>query len=150
MIAYDFDGVLAQAPPESKKAWRRMNGEERKARRAFLLAWYEATPPLFIPDVNVGHFEVITARSEWAREVSLAWLQRRYPYRTGLHMLGKTSRTIENVVAFKADVLRRFGVTDYHEDNRAVVRGLRRAVPTCRVWHYKGGRMLLDYPEAPL
>jgi len=65
-------------------------------------------------------------------------------------MLGKKARNIENVVAFKADVLRRCGVTDYAEDNRTVVRELRKVVKTCRVWHFKGGRMVLDYSDAPL
>ena len=147
-VAYDFDGVLAEAPPESAKAWRRMKGPERLERRAFLARWYLTAKGLYKP-TEYG-FHVITARSAWAKETSLDWLMARFGDRMiGLHML-EGARNLENVVKFKARVLVEFGVTDYSEDNRAVVTALRKAVPTCRVWHYKGGRMNLDYPEAPL
>ncbi len=147
-VAYDLDGVLAEAPPEGSKAWRRMKGPERAERRAFLGRWYLTAKGLHKPTEH--GFHVVTARSTWARETTLDWLAARYGDRMlGLHML-KGGRTIERVVAFKAGVLRELGATDYSEDNRTVVVALRKAVPECRIWHYKGGRMNLDYPEAPL
>lgn len=55
------------------------------------------------------------------------------------------ARTIERVLAFKSGVLRLYGITDYAEDNREVVRGLRALKLDCRIWHFKRGCMILDY-----
>ena len=147
MWAYDLDGVLAEAPPAYVKPWRKMTGPERAAQITRTIDHYLVAHSLFSPEP--GDFHVITARKVTTRKVSLDWLERRFGQRVlELHML-EEGRTIENVVRFKADVLRRIGATDYAEDNRTVVRELRKQDLACRIWHFKKGEMRLDY-EAPL
>lgn len=144
--AFDLDGVLCDAfRASSAKSWRRMSGAERTQRREELATFYVAALPLFRP--TCAKFHVVTARKESERVVTQAWLTEHLGERVmSLHMLN-VGRTIENVVAFKADALRELGATDFHEDNRQIVRGLRRAVQ-CRVWWFTKGQMVLDY-EAP-
>jgi hypothetical protein len=127
-----------------------MDGPERLARRLFADAFHVGAAPLYRPPEG-QRFHVITARTEAARSLTLTWLMREFDSRVlGLHML-KGARTYKAVIAFKASVLQELGTTDYAEDNRTVVLGLRRRLPACRVWHYRGVRegMVLDY-EAPL
>lgn len=147
--AYDCDGVLAVGPPDPPKPWRRMKGPEREAWRVQLEQHYRQAAVLYEPPPT-QFFVVITARSLWAHQVTEAWLVKHYGPRVDELCTLVGARTIERVVEFKAGILRTRGITDYVEDNRTVVRGLRRAVPQCRIWHYKGGQMNLDYPEAPL
>ena len=147
-VAYDLDGVLCETPPLHTKPWRRMNGQERREHTERLRRYYVTAKSLYVPREH--GFHVITARSKWAEEITRNWLAAHFGDRVlKLHML-EGPRTTERVVAFKATVLLALKVSDYSEDNRDVVRGLRKAVPTCRVWHYKGGMMKLDYPEAPV
>lgn len=131
--AYDFDGVLAEAPPHPAKKWGLMKGPERAARKAQLLEHYARARPLLTPETR--SFAVITARSQWAKPVSMDWLKRYYAGRWELWTLLE-ARTIPNVVAFKAQALRDYGATDFAEDNVTVVRALRRALPACRIWLY--------------
>lgn len=138
--AYDFDGVLAEAPPPAPKKWGLMKGPERAARKQLLLEHYARARPLLAPETR--DFLVITARSLWAQAVSEEWLRRYYPLRWGLDML-EEARTIRNVVRFKAASLRDYGATDFAEDNVQIVRALRREVPECRVWLYRAGRLEL-------
>lgn len=148
IYAYDLDGVLAEVPSDGKKSWRHMNGRERGERREELLAHYATAKPLFLPPMGQVFF-VVTARSLWAREVTGRWLDKHHGRSVVELVMNEGARTIENVVVFKAAFLRAKFVTDYAEDNRAVVRGLRKVLPTCRVWHFKKGNMVLDY-EAPI
>lgn len=143
--AYDFDGVLAEAPPHPAKKWGYMNGGERRVHRAMLLEHYASARALIAPETRT--FAVITARSRWAQNVSEAWLARYYPARWELFMLDE-ARTIRNVVAFKAKCLRELAATDFAEDNVTVVRALRRAVPHCRVWLYRNGELEWTPPDA--
>lgn len=147
VYAYDLDGVLAEAPPASPKAWRRMSGVERTQHQQRTIAHYAVAAVLYRPPPG-QRFHVITARKQTTRDVTGAWLLRAFgPGVVQLWML-EEGRTIENVVRFKADVLRRVGATDYAEDNRTVVRELRKLDLPCRIWHFKKGRMVLDY-DAP-
>ena len=151
-VAYDLDGVLCEAPPANHKPWRKMKGPERAAHQDMLKDWYGKAKGLYWPTERAFH--VITARSEANRAITERWLARHFGGKNArevveLHMFSG-ARTIANVVEYKARVLKRIKATDYSEDNRDVVRALRRAVPECRVWHYKNGQMLLDYREAPL
>ncbi|MGA7119750.1 MAG: hypothetical protein WBY94_06615 [Polyangiaceae bacterium] len=125
-----------------------MTGPERIARRDALLAHYETAPVLYVPPA-FQDFVVVTARGQAAKDVTVAWLRRHYGHHVTAFATLAGARTTERVVEFKAAFLREQEVTDYAEDNRAVVRGLRKVLSSCRVWHYKKGQMLLDY-EAPL
>lgn len=148
IVGYDFDGVLAVQPPDTGIPWRKMNGAQRKEKKDWLIRWYTNAPQLFIPNEN--EFVVITARKNTPEifEISVNWLRQRLPGKSfNLEML-KESRNIENVVAFKSEVINRYGLKDYTEDNRVVVNALRKTVTTCRVWHFKNGRQILDY-QAP-
>lgn len=147
--AFDLDGVLCEPfAPSTTKAWRRMNGQERAQRKEEQASFYVNARPLLDPEPR--RFHVITARKDSsARRQTEAWLGKHLPGRViQLHMLTE-GRTIENVVRFKSAVLRDVGAKDYAEDNRIIVNALRKAVPMCRVWHFKNGRLNLDYADAP-
>lgn len=143
--AYDLDGVLAVQPPLSKIPWRKMKGPERRAQKDWLLKWYASATTIHIP--NEREFLVVTARkaSEDVRLVTMKWLEEHYfDRKIRLEMLS-VSRSIENVVNFKTEVLKTYGVEDYTEDNRKVANALRLTCPETRVWHYKDGKQNLDY-----
>lgn len=133
VFGYDFDGVLAEGPAPNTKKWGLMNGAERAAHRAGLVAHYRIARPLLVPDGK--HFHVITARKHNpdVAEASSQWLERHYPRRWTLHLL-VGSRTYENVIAHKRKVIETFGIEDFTEDNPTIVRALRRFCPRVRVW----------------
>lgn len=137
--AYDFDGVLAVGPPPNEIPWGKMNGSQRARRRLWLLDWYATAPRIYDPPEE--RFWVISARKEdpEVRSVSARWLLRNYRGRAvGLSLLSE-ARTTENAVRFKAGIIVREGFTDFTEDNLQVVRGVARALPSCRVWLFKDG-----------
>lgn len=148
LAAYDFDGVLAQGPPKTPKAWRRMNGPERSAWKQALVGYYAKAQPIIIPTEK--QFHVISARKDTpeVRAASEAWLERHYPGRcVALHLLS-VSRSLENVIEFKSQALRAIGATDFTEDNRDVVKGIRGLVDQgklkCRIWLFHKGQISLD------
>jgi hypothetical protein len=116
-----------------------MDGSARAARRLFLLDWYANAPVLFNPPER--DFWVISARKEGpeVRAISWRWLTRSFPDRVVAMFLLQESRTIKNVVAYKARTIAREGFTDFTEDNPEVVRGVAKVLPSCRVWLFKDG-----------
>lgn len=148
-VGYDMDGVLAVQPPDTGTPWRKMNGEQRKAKQRWLVEWYRNAKPILMPKEE--EFIVITARknTEEIRGVTLDWLGRRFPGRNiKLEML-QESRNIENVVKFKSGIIQGYGLTDYTEDNKVVVKALRGLKLNCRIWLFADEQQILDY-NAPL
>lgn len=139
MIAYDFDGVLAESPPASTKPWGQMNGRERAQRQQALLDHYGKAQPLLIPKEP---FIVISARKETAdiRFVSTQWLKTHHQHNfQELHLL-PIARTIKNVVTFKAAILQHTQATTFTEDNRNILKGLKSITElTCQLYYWKQG-----------
>lgn len=136
-VAYDLDGVLAEGPPPSEKPWGRMNGTERKTRQDQLLQAYAQAKRLFEPPES--RFLVISARKEspQVRVATVAWLDQHFPGRYRLFLLTK-SRTLKNVIAFKAAVLQSELVLEFTEDNRQVLQGIHQASPNKpQLWLYE-------------
>jgi hypothetical protein len=125
-----------------------MNGVERARWREFLKEFYRSAPTLYVPPGD-DRFHVVTARNQSTRPETLGWLRERHGLRVSEVFMLSVARTLENVVVFKSHTLLTTGVVDYAEDNRSVVRALRPLLPACRVWHFKRGKLVLDY-EAPL
>lgn len=134
VIGFDVDGVLADKPPASKKKWGRMNGLERHQRRDDLLDWYANADVLLRP---TEAFIAISARRNdpSVRSVTEKWLDTYQPHCVGLFLL-PVSRSIKNVVAFKRAVVNAQKLTDFTEDNKAILRGLLGYVPNTRLWYF--------------
>lgn len=129
IVSYDIDGVLAAQPPASEKKWGHMGGAERKARKDFLYDWYENAERLLLP--KEAEFFAISARKREPRvfEITRTWLNKYYGNRVkGFYLLG-TSRTIENVVKFKSEMVIELGVKRHYEDNKKVLKGMRKLLP---------------------
>lgn len=134
MIGYDVDGVLAVKPPMPDMKWGRMNGEQRRARQQQLLDWYSNCDPILQPDEP---FVAISARKEnpETRLATEIWIQRHQPNCRAIYLL-PISRSIENVVAFKAAVIRDLELTDFTEDNKKILRGLAKEDLSTRLWYF--------------
>lgn len=148
VIAYDLDGVLAQSPPSSPKKWGHMKGDERRMRKLELLHWYSKAAILFNPPEQF--FYIVTARKADSiiRDVTYLWLKQNFPGRIkGVHHL-KVSRSLENVIKFKTEILIQIKATEFTEDNVAVVAGVRKALPAVYTWLFKDGKKLPD-PRRP-
>jgi hypothetical protein len=129
IVSYDIDGVLAAQPPPNEKKWGRMNGTERKARKEFLIDWYTNAEKLIEPTETTFH--AISARKREPRvyEVTKDWLNEYYPERViSFHLLGE-SRSVVNVVAYKSSKVLELGVSRHYEDNKKVLRGMRKILP---------------------
>jgi len=129
MIAFDMDGVLCEIlPPRRTKSWGRMNGAERQAWNAGLLAAYHTALPMrrWQPGCPV-----ITARKA-TPEIALAtaaWFQLHYGETPEhIHYLEK-ARTLENNIAHKARWLLYHGITVFYDDTLPLLRGLRPLLP---------------------
>jgi hypothetical protein len=129
IVSYDIDGVLAGQPPPNEKKWGRMNGTERKARKEFLIDWYTNAEKLIEPAETTFH--AISARKREPRvyEATKNWLNIYYPERViSFHLLG-VSRSVANVVVYKASKVLELGVARHYEDNKKVLRGMRKILP---------------------
>lgn len=129
IVSYDIDGVLAQQPPPNEKKWGLMNGVERKARKIFLNNWYASANKLLNPKEET--FYAISARKQedQIRTITNNWLYQHYPQRVlGLYLLNKP-RNIQNVVQFKAQTIIKLNAQRHYEDNKKVLKGLRKLLP---------------------
>ena len=123
----DFDGVLCEAFHDSNpKTFYKMNGVERKERKAKELKHYVTAPLIFSPEFD---FVCITARKDnpTNRRLSALWLVRNSVRAKKLYMLN-TARTIKNVGIFKANVIRIEKITDYIEDNPDVLKEIKKHI----------------------
>jgi hypothetical protein len=138
VIGYDIDGVLASKPPLSEKKWGRMNGDERKAYKAQLLVEYANARPLLKP---TEPFIAISARKndDVIYNITLDWLHQHHGDLVVSMALLPFSRTVENVVAFKSSVIEQYGLTDFTEDNKAILKGLSQLGLSTRLWYWVEG-----------
>ena len=137
MIGFDIDGVLAEKPPASEKAWGKMNGEQRKARKEFLLQWYENAGTLYQP---TEPFIAISARKDEPAVVAITedWLRKHYPLMQEFVLL-PMSRSIENVVRFKSAAIVNYQITEFTEDNKKVLKGIAAHNLDCHLWFWEKG-----------
>ena len=127
IVAYDLDGVLAESPLPNDKKWGLMNGAERKERKEYLREHYLSAKPIYNPPEK--SFYVITARKTDTKAITAIWLDKHFPKRVaGLFMLD-VSRTIENVVNFKTQVLLNIKAEVFVEDNKKVLVGIKKRLP---------------------
>jgi hypothetical protein len=138
LIGFDIDGVLAEKPPASDKAWGKMNGIERKARKQFLLDWYRNALPLY-PTITEP-FIAISARKDEIeiQAITRGWLAEHYPLVQELVLL-PMSRSIENVVRFKSAALVNYQITEFTEDNKKVLKGIAAHGLDCQLWFWEKG-----------
>lgn len=130
IVSYDIDGVLAEQPPPNSKKWGHMDGAERRARKEFLYDWYANATPLIQPKED--KFYAISARKREPRvwNITKDWLNKYYSERViDFRLLGE-SRTVENVVRFKSQTVLELGVQRHYEDNKKVLKGMRKLLPS--------------------
>lgn len=129
IVSYDIDGVLAAQPPANEKKWGHMDGAERRARKEFLYDWYANAEKLIEPAEQ--EFYAISARKREPRihTITKDWLNKYYGKRVLAFYLLGTSRTVENVVQFKSETVLELGVQRHYEDNKKVLRGMRKVLP---------------------
>lgn len=134
---YDIDGVLAAQPPASDKKWGHMNGQERNARKQFLVEWYLYAEPLYSPPQKAV---AISARknTEEINSITGAWLSTHRPQITHYYLLNST-RTLDNVAAYKSQVLTQEAVTDYVEDNKQILKRIKKLNPDINLYHWEKG-----------
>jgi hypothetical protein len=140
IVSYDIDGVLAAQPPPSEMKWGKMNGVQRKARKDFLYDWYENAEKLIEPVET--QFYAISARKREPRihTITKDWLNKYYGGRViSFHLLDNT-RTVENVVRFKSEKVLELGIQRHYEDNKKVLRGMRKLLPqTVELYFWERG-----------
>ena len=129
IVSYDIDGVLAAQPPANDKKWGHMNGAERKARQKFLYNWYMAAERLLEPTETT--FFAISARKNnpLVYDITKNWLEKHYSNRVKRCFLLDTSRTVENVVKFKSQIVLSNNIQRHYEDNKTVLKGMRKLLP---------------------
>lgn len=140
IVSYDVDGVLAEQPPPSAKKWGQMKGEERQARQEFLKNWYHNAKPLLNPKEQ--HFYAISARKreQIIYNITKHWIKKHHGDRLlGLYLL-KESRSIENVVAFKTHIVQQLKIQRHYEDNRKILKGMRKLLsPDIELYFWEKG-----------
>jgi hypothetical protein len=129
IVSYDIDGVLAAQPPAHDVKWGRMNGEERRARKDFLTDWYTTAEKLIEPVEPTFHAISARKAENKIQQITKNWLDQNYPNRVISFHLLTTTRSIENVVKFKSEKVLDLGVQRHYEDNKKVLRGMRKILP---------------------
>jgi hypothetical protein len=139
IVSYDIDGVLAKQPPQSLKKWGKMNGDERKKRKEFLNYWYLNASKLIEPKEPI--FYAISARKndEKVLKITNYWLKKNYPNRVISFFLLSKSRSLENVIEFKSNVIKHLKVDRHYEDNKKVLKGLKKSLPEVEFYFWEIG-----------
>jgi hypothetical protein len=129
-VSYDIDGVLADKPPPSDQKWGKMNGEQRRGRKNFLVDWYKNATPLIQPKED--KFYAISARKLEPNVCAATeqWLNAHYPNRVLDFFLLNESRTVENAAKFKAGIVRELGIERHYEDNKKVLKAMKKLIPS--------------------
>lgn len=129
IVSYDIDGVLAEQPPPSSIKWGKMNGEQRKERKRFLVNWYKTATPLLFPKEQ--EFYAISARKlePAVYDATENWLQTHYPDRVLNVYLLNNSRTVENAAKFKSNIIIDCGIERHYEDNKKVLKLMKKLLP---------------------
>lgn len=130
IVSYDIDGVLAEQPPASEIKWGRMNGSLRKERKEFLYDWYEHARPLLMPSEE--KFYAISARKLDPRNYTITknWLEKYHSNKVIDFYLLNESRSVENVVNFKSRTVLELGIQRHYEDNKKVLKGMSKILPS--------------------
>ena len=130
IVSYDIDGVLAEKPPQSDQKWGKMNGEQRRDRKNFLVDWYKNATPLIQPKED--KFYAISARKLEPNVCSATeqWLNAHYPNRVLDFFLLNESRTVENAAKFKASIVCELGIKRHYEDNKKVLKAMKKLIPS--------------------
>lgn len=129
IVSYDIDGVLAAQPPANTIKWGRMNGEQRRARKEFLNDWYASAERLIEPVENTFHAISARKAEDKIQQITRNWLDQNYPNRVISFHLLTTTRSVENVVKFKSEKMIDLGIQRHYEDNKKVLRGMRKILP---------------------
>tara|TARA_R110000823_G_scaffold214671_1_gene344465 strand:- start:769 stop:1215 length:447 start_codon:yes stop_codon:yes gene_type:complete len=139
IVSYDIDGVLAKQPPPSIKKWGRMNGVERRKRKEFLNYWYLNADKLIEPKEKT--FYAISARRNEKEIIKITnfWLKKNYPERVVNFYLLSNSRSLENVIEFKTNVIKHLQVNRHYEDNKKVLKGLKKSLPNVELYFWELG-----------
>jgi hypothetical protein len=129
IVSYDIDGVLADKPPASNLKWGKMNGEQRQERKKFLVDWYINATPLIQPKEE--KFYAISARKLEPNvfDATEKWLNTHYTNRVIDFFLLRESRTVENAARFKASIVCELGIMRHYEDNKKVLKEMRKHIP---------------------
>lgn len=129
IVSYDIDGVLAEQPPPSQTKWGKMNGEQRRERKRFLVDWYKNATPLLSPKEQ--EFYAISARKlePSVYDATERWLEAHYPNRVLNVYLLNDSRTVENAAKFKSDIILECNIQRHYEDNKKVLKIMRKHLP---------------------
>ena len=133
-ISYDLDGVLAEAPKIEHKKYGLMNGKERNQYHIQLAKHYLKAKKLYDPKEQ--EFYVISARrlDRTIYSITKDWLTERFGNRVlGLYLLNK-SRTYENVINFKCEMIKRVGINKHYEDDPNILKGIRKNLPAVELF----------------
>ncbi len=135
-FAYDFDGVICQAPQEAEKSMYKMSGQERKDRNAYLKHHYGHAIPLLKPTEE--EVIIITARKghKPVRQLTGFWCNKHlHGKHVTVHFL-QENRTIPNVAKHKNKVIAEFGITDFIEDNWKVLTEMKKQGTAAQRLHF--------------
>ena len=139
LVSYDIDGVLADQPPQAEKKWGHMNGLERKARKQFLYKWYQNAQPLLVP--RETEFIAISARKKepLIYDITSKWLTKNFDNKILRIYLLEKSRSLENVIEFKSNVISNCGIQRHYEDNKKVLKGISKLLPDVELYFWEKG-----------
>jgi hypothetical protein len=139
IVSYDIDGVLAQQPPPNNTKWGLMNGIQRKERLEFLNYWYANANKLIEPKEQ--KFYAISARKNnpLTLGITKSWLNKNYPNQViEVYLLNK-SRSVNNVIEFKSAVIKHFKIQRHYEDNKKILKGIRKELPNVELYFWEKG-----------
>lgn len=138
-VAYDLDGVLAEAPPPMTKKYQHMNGEERKQYKHDKMQHYANAAILLTPSED--KFLVITARKHDPEIIAITkyWLQQNLPDKEIeiCFFQSLVRKTYDSVGKFKVEKLKEHKVKQYTEDNKTILKIIHRLAPSIALYYYE-------------
>lgn len=148
-FAFDIDRCLCDGNIAVLRLMDMLSEEQRKNVEKW---YYMERKPLLNPEeflTDDDEYIIITGRSLKFEEITKKWVQKFCPNHRGLFMAnlspayGKSNEYFKTwdkkQAALKADIINREKADVYFEDNREVVKHLRKLCPNTKIIHYGGG-----------
>jgi hypothetical protein len=125
--AYDLDGTLRGPWPKRPKPFFHQTGEERRAFDEMCQRHCQEVECLMVPPPDEPYVIITSCHPKFI-DNTLEWLEQHGFSNYTIEFIDR-ARVRQNMIDFKAEMIDKYGVTVYYEDDVTIARALRKRCP---------------------
>ena len=136
MIGVDLDGTLAILNPMPKSLRKRfLTGDERRLKIRLYKQYREEAilNEAMKKGLDGQDYYIITGRRPKWQDLTIKWLSDNGLNPLGVFFFDEKEKTREEIIKYKARLIKNLNITTYYEDDEKVVEGLRNLCPKTQI-----------------